>query len=439
MRRAAAALLFLLAATGLEAKFRPWYNYFNFHYGTKAMSMGNAFTAVADDLTAVFWNPAGLAGRKAPEFHLSFKNDEISHEYEPQSRTDGRFFTESYNYTFDSTLNQIDFFSIAVPARFWNMDWAFALSYYRYLPYGFKGSSIGNYRSVYKSDVTEKKDGWKVLGSEGIDILAFSTAFRIRNFFALGFTLQQFFNTGSIRYDYVALNDTFSSEQFVERIHGRNVIIGCVFQPVRQVRLGYTVHTRLRNEFLSQYSKEVRDKEGNVLSRLDETSKGRVNIPAQYSIGLVISPWPNLNLSLDYGKIFWSKGQLLEYYDYGTVSFPIRRDFRFTQQDTDSRRIGVEAHLPFMQWTVHPRFGVFRDQQLYVDNQGNKVVLKGFALGLGVEPHPSVMLEVSYMHQRGNWPDDSDLHWGDYVDTKFRGKIISLSLTYRFRAFFRDE
>ena len=35
--------------------------------------MGNAFTAVADDLTAAFWNPAGLADLRSPEFYLSYK------------------------------------------------------------------------------------------------------------------------------------------------------------------------------------------------------------------------------------------------------------------------------------------------------------------------------------------------------------------------------
>ena len=28
--------------------------------GTRANSMGNAYTAIADDTTAMFWNPAGL-------------------------------------------------------------------------------------------------------------------------------------------------------------------------------------------------------------------------------------------------------------------------------------------------------------------------------------------------------------------------------------------
>ena len=30
------------------------------HQGTKALGMGGAFCAVADDISAIYWNPAGL-------------------------------------------------------------------------------------------------------------------------------------------------------------------------------------------------------------------------------------------------------------------------------------------------------------------------------------------------------------------------------------------
>jgi len=35
-------------------------NFLKFGIGARAMGMGNSFVAVADDATAVYWNPAGL-------------------------------------------------------------------------------------------------------------------------------------------------------------------------------------------------------------------------------------------------------------------------------------------------------------------------------------------------------------------------------------------
>lgn len=41
-----------------------------FYRGVRAMGMGNAFTAIADDADAVFYNPAGLAHNRRIRFHL---------------------------------------------------------------------------------------------------------------------------------------------------------------------------------------------------------------------------------------------------------------------------------------------------------------------------------------------------------------------------------
>src|SRR5512143_3591146 len=40
-------------------------------FGARAAAMGGAFVGLADDYTAVFWNPAGLAQLKKPTFGLT--------------------------------------------------------------------------------------------------------------------------------------------------------------------------------------------------------------------------------------------------------------------------------------------------------------------------------------------------------------------------------
>jgi len=51
--------------------------------GGRAAGMGEAYTAVANDASAAFWNPAGLARMKQSEFTFTHNNwfQEISHEY----------------------------------------------------------------------------------------------------------------------------------------------------------------------------------------------------------------------------------------------------------------------------------------------------------------------------------------------------------------------
>ncbi len=49
--------------------------YFGFHRGTRTLGMGGAFTAVADDQNALYFNPAGLAQTK--EFRLGILNPQV--------------------------------------------------------------------------------------------------------------------------------------------------------------------------------------------------------------------------------------------------------------------------------------------------------------------------------------------------------------------------
>ena len=283
-------------------QYKSWYNQFNFAYGTKAMAMGNAFTAVADDLTAAFWNPAGLAAKRSPEFYLSYKTSSQKHDYDLQNRELGNE-TQLYNYNFASKLNQIDFFSVSAPASIWKWQWTFALSYYRYIPYGLKGSAREVLTSM-NDRYNPKKTTVTFTGSEGMDVLAFSTAVGISEYFALGCTLQQFFGSGSQDLRTVDPAGEFHS-QYVEKLQGRNVIAGLLFSPFAFLRLGFTWHSGLRNRFDSTLLTWEVNKKGIEIDQQTESCVARVVIPEQYALGALLRPVRWLNLSFDYSRIDW--------------------------------------------------------------------------------------------------------------------------------------
>lgn len=77
--------------------------------GVKAQAMGNAFTAVADDYSASYWNPAGLTQLKAHElsgdfYHLKFSNQAT---FEGNTMNEDRTFTKwssvGFAYKFPTT------------------------------------------------------------------------------------------------------------------------------------------------------------------------------------------------------------------------------------------------------------------------------------------------------------------------------------------------
>jgi len=427
----------LLALPGLlAAQYKPWYNHYNFAYGAKARAMGNAFAAVADDLTAAFWNPAGLAFQRSPEFYLSYRNSSQSHDYDLQSRELGNE-TRLYNYNFSSKLNQIDFFSVSAPAGIWKRQWTFALSYYRYIPYGFKGSaremltSVRDRANPMRTTVTFK-------GSEGMDVLAFSAAAAVSEYFALGCTLQQFFGSGSQDLGRLDADGEFHS-QYTEKLQGRNLIAGLLFSPFTFLRLGFTWHSGLRSRFDSALLTWEIDKSGNGIDPQEKSCVARVLIQQQAALGALLRPARWLDLSAEYSRLDWGKGSIENYYDAGAVlPYPQKNDWDQKQKNIHNLRFGAEVRLPLRRWQLHLRGGWSAERQLYGDAEDQAVIVRGFTAGAGCEFSRNLMLEVAFQKQIADWPEQGFYFRAPDVVSHFHANEFILSLTYRFGQMFKE-
>ena len=72
-RRSQAAVLAALVLSAQTAS-GAWNagNFLRFGVGARPLAMGNSFVAIADDATAVYWNPAGLSQGNGMEFFVSY-------------------------------------------------------------------------------------------------------------------------------------------------------------------------------------------------------------------------------------------------------------------------------------------------------------------------------------------------------------------------------
>jgi hypothetical protein len=428
--------LLVLLNLALFPQYKPWYNLYNFAYGAKARAMGNAFTAVADDLTAAFWNPAGLAAKRSPEFYLSYKTLAQKHDYDLQDRGLGNEI-QLYNYNFASKLNQIDFFSVSAPANFWKWQWTFALSYYRYFPYGFKGSANEVLTSM-SDRFNPKKTTVTFTGSEGMDVLAFSASAALSKYFALGCTLQQFFSSGSQDLKTVNPAGEFHS-QYVEKLQGRNVIIGLLFSPFDILRLGFTWHSGLRSKFDSTLLTWEVNEQGVKINQQDKSCAARVGIPEHYALGALLRPARWLDLSAEYSSLEWSKGTIENYYDsVAVLAYPQKDDWAQKQKNIRNLRFGAEVHLPLRKWLLHLRGGWSADRQLYADAANQAVIAKGYSVGMGCEFSRNLLLEIAYQMQTAEWPEKGFFNKAPDVATHFQAHEFNLSLTYRFGRIFKD-
>ncbi|MFO7890201.1 MAG: outer membrane protein transport protein [bacterium] len=83
----------------------PFTTGYNMEVGARPLSMGGAYTAMADDYYALYYNPAGLGQIKDFTFSGSFSNLQI---------TDKLTFYD-YNSTTDATFSKINSFGAAIP------------------------------------------------------------------------------------------------------------------------------------------------------------------------------------------------------------------------------------------------------------------------------------------------------------------------------------
>ncbi len=442
MRKSPLPLWTLLLAVPslLQAAYKPWYAYLNATVGAKALSMGNAFTAVADDASSAFWNPAGLARPEILEFQLSYRASRQSHIADTQeaSRPGSSGVPDSFDSEFSSRVNGFDFFALSVPVRFWGLQWGFAIAYDRAFPYGFQGSQADTSRIVRNDREIVTTVIRDFAGTEGIDTLAVSAAFRSGNGFAFGVTVQQYFNSGTIRHT-APQGSLRASQETTEKMEGRRVILGALFTPVEPVTLGVVYHTTADVALPSSRRTWVTDSAGTVSGEETATCRALVHLPAMFSLGLQVKPAPALTLAADLSKVYWAHATITGYHDQGASAwpFPVRGDFPFAQSNVANLRLGAEWNLSLNGHVLHARGGWFAERQLFRDVRGEAVTARGYSLGAGVELSAGLRMEVVFQVQRAVWPESAHFDAGDVVPTRFRNDIFNLALVYRFRSLFR--
>ncbi|MCK5055709.1 MAG: outer membrane protein transport protein [Candidatus Aminicenantes bacterium] len=403
----------------LNSRYKPFYTYYNFPYGTKSLSMGNAFVGIADDLTAVFCNPAGITIFQTPSVYASYKTDSIHYDYELQEKDFGTY-SQEYNHNFVTRLKNINCLSIVAPVVFRQVKWNFALSYYRCIPYGHKGYSQGTLTTLARGKDTERTTV-NFSGSSGIDVLGFTTAFHLMKDFAFGVTLQQFFNSGIITYDGAGAAPGCDSSTRTEKLEGRNLIFGILFKIYKDINIGFAYHTRLTGTFDSQL--QCREDNGGPQ---EFSTISDIFIPEKFSLGTCIRLLPTLNLSYEFSRVYWSKGKI------GELPFPVRGNFSFNQADIINHRLGVDYGLPLKKVSLFFRTGISWDRQLFRGADSANVTARGYSLGCGVFFLPGFLIELAFMHQRARWQEAGYFDPQSFVNTTYKNNTLSLALTYHF-------
>lgn len=416
-----------ISAFPAEAQGESFYTYYNYSLGTRAMGMGNAFTAAADDLSAIFWNPAAIAEFKYPELYINYRSDSV-YEYLETETLDTGTDSHYYDSNLDMSLKNINFLAVSVPAHFWDTKWHFAVSYYRLQPWGMKGRAMDTITSAIDDSTPFSVNTYDIQGEGGFDVLGLSAAFWLNDYFSLGVTYQKFLNSGSRTTRANLDNFTIYDEIYTEKLKGQNLVVGLLFKPYRDFVIGLGIRTKLGNKLEGRYTYQ----DIGTQYVQESTADADVSIPARFSVGFMLRPYSFMKLTFDYFIIYWDTGRISNYYDTtDEVQYPTITSGD-SQKDSINYRLGMEITIPFEGVKVFVRGGLFREHQLFQDYNSETVKITGYSFGLGVDVASWASLDFAYMRQNADWAVIGVLGNTTGVMDHFKNDIIGISMTFRF-------
>lgn len=393
--------------------------------GARALGMGGAFLARADDATAVSWNPAGLSYLGRPEFSIVGTRNSFERGAAGAPASD-RF--AGYGP---------DFVAVTWPLS--------------------RGALQLNYQRVFSfagtREIERETDVFETEGSGGFDVLGLGTGVRLGRKVRVGGAFNLWVNGYSQR----RLRTTTlppprgrgSTEQDIDYdLHsGVNFNVGLLYSPVESLNLGVVVRTpftailnlrRFRRDFGPSNS------QGEFTQNAGERSDVLIDLPGSVGVGASWRATSALTLSADYTRTNWSRGRVRNFFRVEAtpededapapetfVSLPYPTLDDPDQVDTQQVRLGVEYVLIAGRVRIPVRAGSFVDRQYFraapavAGGRGAAPWFHGYTAGTGVSLGP-VLIDVAVVHERGEFRSRDDFA---VARTRFTRGI--LSLTYR--------
>jgi long-subunit fatty acid transport protein len=439
--------------------------------GARSLGMGNAYTGVANDFSAIYWNPAGLAQLQFSEFSfgLTYHNN----------KDNSTFFNTQEMYTASSTnLNSLGFV-YKIPTQQGSMVLAFGFdrpnNFFSGMSFtGFNpGSSIiqsyarngafypsdlsnnlayqlyladidtltGRFLSPIAGKVTQIA---KVVESGGLNNWSVAGAVDVAKDFSLGVTLT--YLSGTYRYDRNYTEDDhghnwdtypydfsrLTVDEFIEGdITGGNAKFGLLYRIPDRFRLGIGIKTPTSFTVKETFGTTARATFDN--GDMYPTDKPFENTGSdQYD---VVTPWEfsagfsvmflNLMLSADVDYTDWTQ---LKFENANADVIAQNQDMKTIFRGTSNYRAGFEYDIPGIGVRLRGGFMYFTSPYA---NDPSSFAQKYITGGLGFRLGPSTMFDVSYA--RGWWNTfRTNYDSSSQTDEKITSNTVMATFSFRF-------
>jgi len=337
--------------------------------GARALGLGGTFTGIADDYSAIWWNPAGLAQVKRIEVQGTLLRTGFSN--------DANYFGAGREGTTDALrLNNI---GVVFPVPVYQGALSFAFGY----------SQVTDFErrtEVTSGQTNQSWDSFDELESGRLGQWSFASAVDISPNLSVGAGINYW--TGSSDYsllgDYTEAGVAYHTEQSLfTDLGGWNFNLGGMYRPGQMVRLGVSTSTPFSMSLNEDWNFDGDD------GYFDY----KMSYPWIWRVGGSVSP----------GR--WMVGADLEYRDWKSLEFrgetpftgvsraEANRQIRDTYESTTRLSLGGEYLFPA--YGIRGRAGYSIEPSNF-KNAGDEADKGIFSLGMGILIDRSVMLDMTW-------------------------------------------
>ncbi len=274
--------------------------------GARSTGMGGAFTAIADDATAAFYNPAGLCQLKRIELtgvgYYSLRRNEPIVPYPGRTYKAG-----------DVGQYSVNFGSVVFPLSPETKNFVLAASIHKIIAFDLAQEVDERVIGGAYGDGIEHNEG-SILG--GIYAYSGMLAYEVNEMFSVGCGLSQFGGRFRMEMEETTVYDSFPDD-YVYQLEvvgfdcrgGPQWTFGGLAKLTRGIRLGAMIRTPVRLDLESDRSSQV-----TVDTKDYGSSIGippiEMELPLAYAIGVAYRPYDLLNLACDYHFYQWSENEM---------------------------------------------------------------------------------------------------------------------------------
>lgn len=425
--------------------------------GARALGMGGAFIAIADDATAASWNPAGLGQLERPELTLVTRFQSFR-SVVPASGDSLTLFEGSRDLVGSST--GFDFMAFTYPIRIGNFKIVPQISHQRVISYDLDFRS--NNRPFFTRDIHPllnipveergiRSEDQLFVG--GVDVVSFSLGAKLWNWLSLGVSANVWVNgyEGSF---HEAIESQITTpdgavmdykEDFTEKlevdIRGFNLNLGVLVDVTSKLKIGavYKNSFTVNDKYRMSIDGDVMLGDARVHVEEEYPGSSPLRWPETFGVGFSYRPIDPLTISMDITATRWSETIMQDFPKDDDITgevtevdvyFPTMEEagLDFKQLDTFQFRLGVEYVLIGEKSLIPLRLGFFTDSQHYADASGERVVFIGATAGVGYR-RGRFGIDFAAMLETGNYLASTY----DYTVTSYLELRTYLSLSYNFR------